>query len=177
MTALPMNTARYRVLNTGDAILASRGHASSKIYRGEPNPLPLPDGCQVFVVTDSARDAVGKPLRHTCLDYERMTGHLPSRSGCHSPSGFAWGYLGSGPSELARMILRDLLGRRVTATVYQAFKEQYVARFPTDSPWVLSAAEILEWLADASWRRGLRTSEGGPPISDPELYGQPWEHW
>lgn len=34
----------------------------------------------------------------------------------HSPTGFSWGYAGSGPAELARCLLIDALGDRATCT-------------------------------------------------------------
>lgn len=40
----------------------------------------------------------------------------------HSPSGFSWGYLGSGPAELALSILWDHLGCEPTPALYQDFK-------------------------------------------------------
>lgn len=120
-------------------------------------------------------------LRHTCHDYERMTGSLP-RGGCHSPTGFSWGYGGSGPSELARMIMRDYFGRRVTGSIYQQFKQDFVAKWPSESNWRITADEINTWLSDAPWRwhhgpDPVHPSDGGPPITDVELFGEEWEHW
>jgi hypothetical protein len=179
MTAAARRAAR-------DAFVGLLGEpmVQGKVYRGVPASDTDREE-RVFVVRSGERDAVGKPLRHTCLEYKRMTGRLPDRRGCHSPGGFAWGYPGSGPSELARMLLRDVLGQRVTGTVYQAFKISFTARFPSDQPWSLSEAEIRAWVADAPWRdewlvgqeRLLRPSEGGPPVTATELFGELWEKW
>lgn len=50
---------------------------------------------------------VGPPGNAVCRETPR--GPLTHHSK-HSPSGFAWGYAGSGPSELARCLLIDHLG-------------------------------------------------------------------
>lgn len=64
----------------------------------------------------------------------------------HSPTGFSWGYLGSGPAELAGCLLRDYLGFFPPAGLTQAFKESYVARWPQDGGWRLDGEEIRAWL-------------------------------
>lgn len=62
----------------------------------------------------------------------------------HSPTGFSWGYYGSGPAELARCILWDFLGREPHPALYQKFKEDYIADFAAD--WILSSEAIESWL-------------------------------
>lgn len=63
----------------------------------------------------------------------------------HSPTGYAWGYEGSGPAQLAYAILRDFLGHEPSAKrFYQQFKTEVVARFPMDSPWELSGEKIMD---------------------------------
>lgn len=64
----------------------------------------------------------------------------------HSPTGFAWGYGGSGPSDLARCILYDFLGFPPRPGVYQHFKGVFVSTWPQDEGWRLSGREIQEWL-------------------------------
>ena len=68
----------------------------------------------------------------------------------HSPTGFSWGYGGSGPADLARSILWEHLGAEPSPGCYQAFKFAFVARFPQDGDWELLGEQIDEWLA--SWR-------------------------
>jgi hypothetical protein len=60
---------------------------TKKIYRGEP-------GGTVKMILPSGKS---RPLRHMVL---------------HSPSGFAWGYGGSGPADLALSLLCDVLDER-----------------------------------------------------------------
>lgn len=82
----------------------------------------------------------------------------------HSPTGFEWGYAGSGPAELARCILLDALhypkcgecqgagcwycdgGYDLPPVMYQQFKFDIVARWPQDG-WELEREEVLRWVA------------------------------
>lgn len=55
----------------------------------------------------------------------------------HSPTGFEWGYGGSGPSDLARSLLADLFGEPdVHQEIYQAFKVRVIAGLGDD--WILT---------------------------------------
>lgn len=59
----------------------------------------------------------------------------------HSPTGFKWGYGGSGPAQLALAILADCFGDEVAEKEYQRFKSQVVGRLP-ESGWILTEAEV-----------------------------------
>ena len=60
----------------------------------------------------------------------------------HSPTRFEWGYLGSGPAQLAFAILLDHCGEAGPALLwYQDFKEQVIANFLSNS-WELTSEEI-----------------------------------
>jgi hypothetical protein len=60
----------------------------------------------------------------------------------HSPSGFEWGYCGSGPSQLALALLADHLGDdRKALDLYQRFKWAVVAEWPYRG-WTLTSEEI-----------------------------------
>lgn len=62
----------------------------------------------------------------------------------HSPDGFAWGYGGSGPAQLALAICADALEHDQRALmVYQYFKDRVVARFPMEENFVLNEAEVM----------------------------------
>lgn len=66
----------------------------------------------------------------------------------HSPTGFEWGYLGSGPSQLALAMLLDVSGSPDTALAhYHAFKEQYVAGW--GDHWEMWREDIEDWLGTA----------------------------
>jgi len=46
---------------------------------------------------------------------------------------FAWGYLGSGPAQLALAILLELRGRVFAMVHYQQFKEDIIAQIPNEN--------------------------------------------
>jgi len=65
----------------------------------------------------------------------------------HSPSGFEWGFAGSGPAQLALALLLDHTGDSVVAqSHYQRFKVDVVARW-RGMEWTLEPREIDAWLA------------------------------
>lgn len=48
----------------------------------------------------------------------------------HSPTGFSWGYGGSGPAQLALAILMSYFPREIALRHYQDFKWRTIARLP-----------------------------------------------
>lgn len=81
----------------------------------------------------------GEPLPHVVL---------------HSPTGYDWGYGGSGPADLALSILAHYLGdRHLAERLHQEFKWDVVAGFK-ERGWVLTGAEIAAWLRE----RGIAVS-------------------
>lgn len=72
---------------------------------------------------------------------------LPMRTDVrnHSPTGFNWGYGGSGPAQLALAILCDLLGDETEAQdCYQRFKFEVIGKIK-DDVWTMSGASIRIW--------------------------------
>jgi uncharacterized protein DUF6166 len=64
----------------------------------------------------------------------------------HSPTGFEWGYGGSGPAQLALAILADHLGDDEQAlALYQSFKRAVVAKLPKRG-WTLTSTDIAQVL-------------------------------
>lgn len=63
----------------------------------------------------------------------------------HSPTGFNWGYGGSGPSQLALALLLDLTNdEKIAQDRYIDFRNQYVSGW-SDS-WEITEQTINEWL-------------------------------
>lgn len=61
----------------------------------------------------------------------------------HSPTGFNWGYAGSGPAQLALAILLDYFGNPDMALAhYQRFKETHIATLPVDEEWEINSQDI-----------------------------------
>jgi len=103
-----------------------------KTYRGEP-------GGVVKVILPSGKS---QPLRHVVL---------------HSPSGFAWGYEGSGPADLALSLLCDVLGERPSEkqiyygqfeahSHHQDFKREFVTRWDFGGGFEIDSETISAWL-------------------------------
>lgn len=74
----------------------------------------------------------------------------------HSPTGFEWGYGGSGPAQTALAILLATIGARDSDAMwpggdaernYQTFKWDYVAVWPRDVD-VDVEVDVDAWLAD-----------------------------
>lgn len=63
----------------------------------------------------------------------------------HSPTGFDWGYGGSGPSQLALAILADALADDERAiALYQRFKSTWVCSLTRDEPWAISDVDVRQ---------------------------------
>lgn len=85
-------------------------------------------GCaDAFVIDD---DGVERPLNPR-LDLRR-----------HSPSGYEWGYGGSGPAQLALAIVADAMGDQTAMTVYQEFKWEIVALRNRDGDWEIGEDDV-----------------------------------
>lgn len=89
-----------------------------------------PDGTAVYAVDD---------------DQQRL---LPKRLdlATHSPSGFSWGYGGSGPAQLALAISADAMGDEWALEHYQEVKNELVAAADPDEPLRIRARELPEVL-------------------------------
>lgn len=67
----------------------------------------------------------------------------------HSPDGFAWGYGGSGPAQLALALLLEAgLDDETAVRLHQQFKSEVVARWTHDGPGSVDEHEIdmLGWV-------------------------------
>lgn len=63
-----------------------------------------------------------------------------------SPSGFAWGYHGSGPGQLALAILLELTSEPSALNLYQQFKQEVIANLPTHEDFSLPVSQVLDWV-------------------------------
>lgn len=67
----------------------------------------------------------------------------------HSPSGFSWGYGGSGPAQLALALLADCLGVDEWAVkLHQDFKALYVAAIPQADNFEVTSGALVEYVRD-----------------------------
>lgn len=63
----------------------------------------------------------------------------------HSPTGFSWGYGGSGPAQLALAILLKYLSKEKAVALYQDFKREVIARLPEED--FEKEVDIRQWIA------------------------------
>ena len=65
----------------------------------------------------------------------------------HSITGFAWGYLGSGPAQLALAILLHLgMDESEALQRYQQFKSEVVARWPFGKSFIRPVSDVRAWI-------------------------------
>jgi len=93
-----------------------------KIYKGK-RLGPMMNLPEVEVTVN------GKPLKHRVR---------------HSPTGFEFGYGGSGPADLALSILWNFLGKEPSRILYMDFKTRFVARWK--DKWEITSEEIQSWI-------------------------------
>jgi len=118
-----------------------------KTYRG----YRAGGGCAVEVHCEPS-PAQGRRPRAACGadDVDAgMTYFLPSRLDLvhHSPTGFEWGYNGSGPAQLALALLADALGEDLALKCYQDFKSAVIAILMTTCAAICNGRK-----ATAAWR-------------------------
>ncbi|MCK9544903.1 MAG: DUF6166 domain-containing protein [Novosphingobium sp.] len=81
----------------------------------------------------------------------------------HSPTGFEWGYYGSGPSQLSYAIVRYLAGKdteqpeakEFAELIYIPFKQDVIGNLPYDS-WELEYNDAMDIVKELNDRAGQR---------------------
>lgn len=68
----------------------------------------------------------------------------------HSPTGFNWGYGGSGPSQLALAIMLDYFegDAEKAQRYYQDFKRRFVSAWPEHMGWRITGTEIAAFIKE-----------------------------
>ena len=70
----------------------------------------------------------------------------------HSPTGFEWGYGGSGPTQLALALMLEAgLSDGAARSLYMVFKREVIARLGWECE--MGGAEILDWIDAQGCRR------------------------
>lgn len=64
----------------------------------------------------------------------------------HSPTGFNWGYHGSGPAQTALAILLEFTDQDTALKLYQDFKRDIIASFKSDQDFRLANRDVNYWL-------------------------------
>lgn len=99
----------------------------------------------------------------------------------HSPTGFAWGYAGSGPAQLALALCAALVDDETATRVYQQIKDELVVPMPRNY-WSMSAATVARAISNidplgicphctwtigySSWRGSLRHNAVTCPVCE-----------
>lgn len=113
-----------------------------KFYRG------LPDGTVLVQPEPDTRreDARALSPRHDLFN--------------HSPTGFNWGYGGSGPTQLALALACDVLGDDMKARrLYQQLKWRWVTTLPIDKAWG-PEHDLRSMLAEIEKEKGAAGNSG-----------------
>jgi hypothetical protein len=88
----------------------------------------------------------GRAIVEKQSDQEQLTPERSLELANHSPSGFEWGYCGSGPAQLALALLLDYTGDEAFALDhYQEFKTEVVSQLECTGPngcWRLTSSGI-----------------------------------
>jgi hypothetical protein len=73
----------------------------------------------------------------------------------HSPTGFCWGYYGSGPAQLALAILLDHFNgdRESALALHQDFKFKVIANLPMDKDFVLTDEQVESAITEINIER------------------------
>jgi len=73
--------------------------------------------------------------------------NVPRRIIRHSPDGFNWGYLGSGPADFALNILSAYIGEEEAKGLYQTFKMLFVAKLPYKGG-TIKREDVMRWVEE-----------------------------
>jgi hypothetical protein len=121
-----------------------------------PEPGRSPDSASdtgvLVVTTDLDNHGVrgmsnAVPLAHICAQSSQRGKEFRAKYGCHSPSGFSWGYNGSGPADLALCLLLHMgVPDQDAWHMHQMFKANVIAQLEQAKPWQLDHTEIATWL-------------------------------
>jgi hypothetical protein len=86
--------------------------------------------------------------RRVTLDGEALSPRRSQALRNHSPTGFAWGYGGSGPSQLALAILLEVTSESNALRLYQDFKWDHVSTWPWEPYEQTIDIDIGAWLRE-----------------------------
>lgn len=89
------------------------------------------------------RDTDGEHLGDAMAD-------IPQRWVVHSPTGFEWGYGGSGPADLALNILGLFVAPAEAYRLHQDYKWMAIAPLNRHGPHTITAASVRAWL-ESHW--------------------------
>lgn len=91
--------------------------------------------------------------RRVCIDGKPLTADASLRVFNHSPDGFAWGYGGSGPAQLAlALLMRFGLDKQTAVYYHQKFKDELISPLPMQENFTMPAESVRLWIAKNVFR-------------------------
>lgn len=156
-----MGLAGYRAGYVTSIFLSVRIRGRERWFHGfcDLSYKHIPDAMRAAIVAFETTDRVyeyrGKPGTFvvTFVDEAGLIHALDPRLDLrnHSPTGFSWGYGGSGPAQLALAILSHALNCDERAEeLYQAFKDDVVSQLDQNKFWRLTTDDVLAWVLQHS---------------------------
>jgi len=82
-----------------------------------------------------------------CYIPGEMMQEFPQQIVEHSPTGYEWGYGGSGPADLALNILADVAGEEVARKHHRRFHLEVVAKWER-AAFSITEANVQKWLSE-----------------------------
>ena len=92
--------------------------------------------------------------REVCIDGKLLSPVRSQKVWNHSPDGFAWGYGGSGPAQLALAFLLEATTEDEAKKYYQDFKFNIISAI-SQKDFELPASKIYEWLEERRSRNDI----------------------
>lgn len=74
----------------------------------------------------------------------------PDLEGVKTATGFAWGYRGSGPKQLAIALLADAVSDEVARDWHHQFRVAKLEPIPIGQRWMMTDADIMSWWQETS---------------------------
>lgn len=84
--------------------------------------------------------------RQVFIDGVELTPERSLKIRNHSPDGFAWGFNGSGPAQLALALLLEYFPPEEATRWYREFKWAILAHIPMESDFDFEDKVIIEWV-------------------------------
>lgn len=159
----------------GDGTLSTVQRPDGEVgYRLVAGPGGLPRVEPPNVVSATANRAtrtryrgyVGRPGEPDRVTVEDPAGSRPlPHIVRHSPDGFAWGYSGSGPEDLALSLLADATGDIGLATaLHHDFAHDVIAGLARSEGWTLTAERVTGWARTRACALDLHPPMPGPDV-------------
>lgn len=102
----------------------------------------------IFALPDSIKIGGNEESRDVWVNGEMLDPHLSQKLHNHSPDGFAWGYGGSGASQLSLAILAAFLPAQLALSYYMDFKQFSTIKWKGDFEDSIELRRIIQFIKD-----------------------------